>query len=1200
MVAGLLVTAAIGAAADTPPPVAKTVKVDFTRDVRPILSGICFKCHGPDEGARKAKLRLDVREEALKPAKSGEVAIIPGKPDKSELVRRVFAENEDDLMPPVAAKHPLTSEQKDILKRWIAEGAEYQPHWAFVPPRQPPLPQVRDPAWPRNAIDTFVLARLEKAGLKPTPRADKYTLVRRLYLDLIGLPPTPAEADAFVNNSAPGAYEQLVDQLLASPHYGERWTRRWLDLARYADTNGYEKDNPRSIWPWRDWVINALNADMPFNEFTIEQLAGDLLPNATPDQIIATGFHRNTMINEEGGIDPLEFRFYSSVDRVHVTATAWLGLTMACAQCHTHKFDPIQHSEYYQFMALLDNADEPTIDVVPPEAVAKRKKIEAEVAALEAALPDKFPVELRIEWRTPGAAEFASQNGAAAEFLSDGSFRLDGKSPDKDVYTIKFTAPAQRITHLELEAIPDETIGKGGPGRTDHGNFVLSELEMEVKAPGVKGKPRKIKFASATADFSQDGYPVQNAIDGNPDTGWAIAGPNGAHQHRHAVLALAEPLDIKNKAAVTVRLTQNFGSHHTLGRFRISLGNELPEKNSNQERRREMRDQKFAKWAEAEARMAVNWQPLHPVAATSTSPFLTVQDDDSIFAAGDFRKTDIYTVKFRDLPAGVKAIRLEMLADDRLPNHGPGAVSYEGPKGDFWLADLKIQADGKPVALTNATQDFAAGANIAAKMLDADQQSGWSINGGQGKNHNAVIQFAGTNGPIGELAVVMTTEKYYAAGLGRFRIWVTTDDNASASTLENESLALLVKYRDPEKLKSLLAATNAPADREALLRQFAKVAPELAGARRAIDKVRGEIPVPPTTLVMRERPAGHERPTFVHHRGEFLQPREQVTPGVPSFLPPLPDSAPKNRLALAKWLVSGNNPLTGRVVMNRQWEAFFGRGIVRTVQDFGFQGELPSHPDLLDWLAVEFVKEGWSRKKMHKLIVMSATYQQASGATEELRERDPENLLLARGPRFRLDAELVRDEALVASGLFTGKIGGPSVFPPQPPGVTSEGSYGALKWEASTGPDRYRRGLYTYAKRTAPFAMTATFDAPSGEACLARRERSNSPLQALTLLNDTMFMECARALGRLAADAPGDDAARVELLFRRCLTRPPTPTEREKLTQFYQTQLARFAAGELSAAELLETKAGEHLNEQAAWTSVARILLNLDETITKG
>jgi hypothetical protein len=938
---------------------------------------------------------------------------------------------------------------------------------------------------------------------------------------------------------------------------------------------------------------------MPFDQFTIEQIAGDMLPSATRDQLIATGFHRNTMLNEEGGIDPLEYRFYSVVDRVHVTSTAWLGLTMACVQCHTHKYDPIQHTEYYRFLAALNNADEPTMEIPDAAVTGKRQKLQEQIDALEAALPDKFPAEVRIDWQLPGSAEFTSQNGAEAEFLSDGSFRVGGKNPEKEVYTIKLNTALPRITHLQVEALPDQHVGKGGPGRTDHGNFVLSEVEMEIQDPG-GNKSRTIKFAGGEADFSQENFPVANAIDGKANTGWAIAGAENPRAHHHAILTLSEPVVLSQKSAVTIRLIQNFGGQHTLGRFRLSLGSELAESGSTEERRRELRDRKFAKWVASEAEKVVEWKAIRPGEATSSAPFLTVQDDNAIFASGDFTKNDAYTLKFPSVPAGAKAFRIEMLPDERLPMHGPGSVAYEGPVGDFWLSTVRARAGGKPVVLRHATESYASGGNNAAKAIDDDLQSGWSVDGGQGKPHNAVFQFGEPLPATGELELELVCERYYAAGLGKFRLSITTDDNAAASALPDPVRAVLLQYRGQQNLASLLTSPDATADRELLLRQFAKVTPELARERRKIEEVRAQLPKLPTSLVLRERPPGHGRRTFRHHRGEFLQPKEEVTPGVPAILPPLPADEPPNRLTLARWLVSRDNPLTARVVMNRHWEAFFGRGLVRTLEDFGFQGELPSHPELLDWLAAEFVKQDWSLKRMHKLIVMSATYQQSSRVTPELKERDPMNVLLARGPRFRLEAEIVRDSALVASGLFSDKIGGPSVYPPQPPGVSSEGAYGALAWKASEGPDRYRRGLYTFAKRTTPFAMTATFDGPSGEACLAKRERSNTPLQALTLLNDAVFLEGARALGKMAAESDGDEANRAELLFRRCLTRAPTNEEREKLIQFYKTQFARFAKGELKAAELLDAREGERLNEQAAWTAVARVLLNLDETITKG
>lgn len=1185
------------------PAFSQSAGIDFSTQIRPILSDNCFKCHGPDDAARKSDLRLDRPETASRPAKSGKIAIIPGKPKESELISRIMTDDPDDAMPPASTRKTLSTEQKELLRRWIASGAKYQEHWAFVPPRAPALPKVKQKDWPKNPIDGFVLARLEKEGLKPSAPANRYTLVRRVYLDLIGLPPTPEEADAFVNDSSPGAYEKLVDQLLGSVHYGERWGRRWLDLARYADTNGYEKDRPRSIWPYRDWVINALNADMPFDEFTIEQIAGDLLPGATPDQIIATGFHRNTMLNEEGGIDPLEFRFYSMVDRVHVTSTTWLGLTMACAQCHTHKYDPIKHGEYYGFMALMNNADEPKFSVPKPDLVAKRKEIQEKIAILENGLADKFPVEMNIEWLTPGWAEFSSKNGAEAEFLVDGSFRVGGKNPEKEIYTVKFDASSRRITHLQLEAIPDENVGKGGPGRTDHGNFVLSEIEMEIAGTGSNAAPRKIKFSRAEADYAQDNFPAENAIDGKTDTGWAINATDGKRLHRRIVFTLAEPLALEKNASATIRLVQEFGSRHTLGRFRVSLGNSLSSLAPLAESRRENRDRKFAKWLEKETGSIVTWRPLRPTEVKSDIPRLTIQSDDSIFASGDFTKSDTFLLKFRDLPAGLKAIRLEALPDDRLPNHGPGMVYYEGPEGDFRLVNFKVMIGTNVVSLKNATESFANGGDNAAKTIDADLQSGWSINGGQGRAQNAVFQFAGPLPATGELQVEITCAHYYAATLGRFRISVTSEENARASGLLAEAQGALARHRGEDGLKSLLksllSSPEAAPDRDLLLRQFVMVAPQLASERKAIDQLRAEMPQLPSTLVLRERPDGQARITHRHERGEFLSLKEEVTPGIPEVLPPLPKDAPRNRLGLARWLVSPGNPLTARVVMNRNWEAFFGRGLVYTTENFGLQGEAPSHPALLDWLALEFMKQGWSQKKMLKLIVMSATYQQSSKITPQLLERDPQNVLLARGPRNRIDAELIRDYDLVASGLFSPKVGGPSVYPPQPSGVSAEGAYGTLEWKTSVGADRYRRGLYTFSKRTTPYAMTSTFDGPSGESCLARRERSNTPLQALTLLNDEVFMECARALGKLTAEQSGDVNALVEQVFRRCLVRPPSEQERAKLVAFYQAQLGRFSKGDLKAEEIAGENKSAKLNEQAAWTTVARAVMNLDEAITK-
>ena len=991
---------------------------DFNREVRPILSNNCFKCHGPDDKARKSKLRLDVRDEAMKPAKSGDRAIVPGKVDESQMVTRIFSDDDEERMPPAATKKELSAEQKDVLKRWIAGGAKYDAHWAFVAPMQAIADwgsrieelEKRDAvratelrAWPKNPIDDFILARLLDEGLQPAPEADAATLCRRLSLDLTGLPPTPAEADAFAADSTrdpQSAISNLADRLLASPHYGERWARRWLDLARYADTNGYEKDRTRSIWPWRDWVIAALNADMPFDQFTIEQLAGDLLPNATRDQIVATGFHRNTMLNEEGGIDPLEFRFHAMTDRVATTGVTWLGLTVGCAQCHTHKFDPILHREYYQMMAFLNNADEPDLDLPAPDADVQQDTRREKVAKLLAELPQKWPA------------------------------------------------------------------------------------------------------ASGDADG------------------------------------------------------------------------------------------KFAEWLARERGRTVVWTTLRPVSAKSNMPLLTVQPDGSVFGSGDITKTDTYELKFASVPRGITALRLEALPDERLPNHGPGMTFYEGPKGDFFLGEFQMNAVGQPVKFAKATESFSKNAMggapaTAALAIDGDPQTGWSASGREGEPSEAVFQLAAPLAHADELSLKMMFGRHYACSLGRFRISATTDPRGAGAREMPEDIAHLLALPEEQ-----LTAEQ----RGELREHFLLTAPELAEHAKQIHDLRKPA-VPATTLVFRERPPENPRLTFIHNRGEFLQPTEGVKAGVFSFLPPLNGSGEANRLAFARWLVSPENPLTARVTANRQWAAFFGRGLVRTTEDFGYQGEPPTHPALLDWLAVEFVNQGWSMKRLHRLIVTSATYRQSSRVTPELLTKDAENRLLARGPRGRLDAEMVRDATLLAAGLLSEKIGGPGVYPPQQEGV-SEIAYGSPKWTASAGEDRYRRGLYTFAKRTAPYAMLTTFDAPTGEACIARRDVSNSPLQALTLLNDVVFIEAAQALGRTLASQAGSVEDRIALLFRRVVTRTPTADEAARLAQFFTTQKARFISNELDGKAVAGEGSGD-VNERAAWTVLARAVFNLDEAMTK-
>ncbi len=1180
-----------------------TTAPDFLRDVRPILSSYCFKCHGPDDATRKGGVRLDLRDAALLPGKSGDVTIVPGQPDKSAVIRRIFSTDEDELMPPASVKHPLDAAQKDILQRWIAAGAEYRPHWAFAPIHPQTPPKVSKAGFElRNPIDAFVADRLAKEGLKPSPQADRLTLARRVSLDLVGLPPTPEEADAFAADRSPEAYERLVDRLLSSPRYGERWARKWLDLARYADSNGYEKDRDRSIWPYRDWVIRALNADQPFDQFTVEQLAGDLLPGATREQRVATGFHRNTMLNEEGGIDPLEFRFHAVVDRVNTTGTAWLGLTVGCAQCHTHKYDPILHKEYYQLMAFLNNADEPELDLPGADALEKEQERAARATKLLAELPSRWPVDpgpLRWERVTLAIDRAAADEGARV--LEDGSILFAAPGPDRSDVTLTFTtSPTQtNLTHVRLEALTHPSLPKTGPGRTPHGNFVLSEINLSRKPSHGDGKPIALKIRSATASAEQETFPVGNAFDGREDTGWAVhqAGRE-LNTNQFASFALESAVNPASSEPGApgrwiVRLRQLHGGTHTMGRIAISVGSPTAAAAPALARREDALEFAFAKWRQRERARAVVWSPLPPAELKANLPLLTALPDRSVLASGDISKSDTYDLTFTNVPPGITAIRLEALPDDSLPAHGPGLTYYEGPRGDFFLGEFQVKAGGRAVKFARATETYAKnnfGSGASAKAAtDGDPQTGWSCADRPGEAHQAV--FVPTD-PITDnrLEVRMLFGRHYACSLGRFRISVTTHpDGAEARELPDDLAVLL---RTPDEQLSL--------DARARLREhFLLNAPELAAAAKEIRALRKPL-THTTTLVMRERPATAPRPTFIHKRGEFLQPTDPVEAGVPQFLPALdnlPAGTRKDRLAFARWLVSSDNPLTPRVVANRQWAAFFGRGLVGTENDFGFQGDLPTHPELLDWLARKFIEDGWSLKKLHRLIVTSSTYRQWSHLTPVLAERDPRNRLLARGPRVRLDAEIIRDSALAAAGVLSAKMYGPPVRPPQPSGVT-EVAYGSPRWDASAGEDRYRRSLYTFQKRSAPFAMFNTFDAPSGETCLARREVSNTPLQSLTLLNDIAFVEAAQKLGALTAQQPGDDEARIRFVFRRVLTRSPEAGERSKLAAFVQTQRERLNKGELNAAELASSGDGES-GERAIWTLLARAVLNLDEAIVK-
>jgi hypothetical protein len=861
---------------------------------------------------------------------------------------------------------------------------------------------------------------------------------------------------------------------------------------------------------------------------------------------------------------------------------------MACAQCHTHKYDPIPHREYYAMLAFLNNADEPEMDVARPEVAERRAALEARIHELEAHLPERFAIQQSLAFQPVAIDKATSAGGATLELRDERRVVLaSGESPESDTYTLEFTSSGKNITALQIEALTDEALPSTGPGRTPHGNFVLTELQLTTATNDAP--PQEVKLAAASADFEQQGFPAADALDGNDRTGWAIHGPGKWNQNRKATFTFAAPVASTPQTRWTLTLRQKYGSHHTLGKLRIQLAEAktADEKPANVQRQ-ELLTAKFAAWRLENEPRAVRWTPLTPTKAHADTPLLTILEDGSVLSSGDQTKRDLYELTFDvDLPK-IAAIRIEALPDERLPEHGPGRIYYEGPRGDFFLSEVALSAGGEPRKFSQAVHSFAAGGNTAAAAIDGNPQTGWSINGQQGQANVAVFMLAEPLTAAQRLELTLLFERYYAAGLGRFRVWATDDPRAAEIT----SLPT-----DVEAILAIDAARRTQPQTARLLQHYLHIAPELAAARAEIDKLRQQLPAYPTTLVLSERPSNNPRATFRQHRGEFLQPKEKVEPAVLAALPPLPPGAPRNRLTFARWLVARENPLTARVVVNRHWGAIFGRGLVRTTEDFGFQGESPSHPALLDWLAVEFMEQGWSLKHLHRLIVTSSTYRQSSAAGPELYARDPDNRLLARGPRVRLDAEQIRDSALAVSGLLSHKLGGPSVFPPQPPGVSTEGAYGALAWNVSPGEDRYRRGLYTFTKRTAPFAMNITFDGSSGEACIPRRDISNTPLQALVLLNDAVFVEAAQALGReFAAQAASDDE-KLAALVEQVLVQPPDEHELELLRNYLHAQRQRITANELDAATIAGP--GGDAPERAAWTLVARVLLNLDQTITK-
>ncbi len=1156
---------------------------DFQREIRPILSNNCFYCHGPDEKERKGGehgYRLDLAEGAFADL-GGYKAIVPGKPEESELFKRITTADEDDAMPPRKSGKKLTEKETALLRDWIKGGAKYTKHWSYEKPVRPAVPMVQNANFKvQNPIDAFIFSRLENEKLAPQPEADPYSLIRRLSLDLTGLPPTPEEADAFANDKSPDAYEKLVDRLLASSAYGEHWGRAWLDLARYADSAGYADDPPRTIWAYRDWVIRAFNANMPFDQFTIEQLAGDLLPSADAagsqetkkepfvaswvpaskdDQLIATAFHRNTMTNNEGGTDDEEFRNAAIVDRANTTMAVWMGTSFTCAQCHSHKYDPITNAEYFRVFAFLNNTadsdkrdEQPVLSFFTAEQKEQRAQWESQVAALDAkfkappasviAGAEKWARDFpaKLDWKSPQALSAKAKSGAALGTQADGTITVPKNDAKTDTYTIELPlAEAQKVSAVRIESLPADSLPGKGAGHGG-GNFVVTRVRASVLPPAETKGP--------VARFVRIELPGKGKI-----------------------LHLAEVQVFSSGKNVALN-----GSATQSGTF-----------------------------ADAEAKRAIDGNTAGEYAKGSVAH--AAEGDDrwwEVDLKADFPLDRIAVWNRAELPDRLKGFRIVALDAQRKPVWEKSGNDAPPKTAEFSLSGAR------EVTFSSAVADFTQSGFDEQAVLKAPKdakpkagqpQSGWAVGGATTKPHTLTLLAAKPiDAPAGSrIAVTIEHEsKTEKATLGQFRISSTADTRAAEHA------------RTPVDVLGILAVAEdkrTPAQRSRLQEHFAReLAPELKADRDKYASLRTQIKMmaPVTVPVVRELAGDQRRKTHVQLRGNHLVLAEEVTEGVPAAFHPLPKDAPMNRLTFARWLVDEANPLTARVIANRFWESIFGIGIVRTSEEFGAQGDMPSHPELLDWLATELVREKWDVKKFLKLIVTSSTYRQSSKVTPEIAERDPDNRLLAHGPRFRMGAETVRDQALAVSGLLSRKMFGPPVRPPRPNMGLNAAFGGNLDWATSTGEDMHRRALYTEWRRTSPYPSMVTFDAPNRETCTLRRGRTNTPLQALVTMNDPVYIEAAQSLARRMAAGGATPQERVRTGFRFALIRPPSEKEVQRLIALHDAVLSTYRQDEKKALEMATNPIGAapkgtDVADLAAWTAVANTLLNLDETVMK-
>jgi hypothetical protein len=1140
---------------------------DFDREVRPILSEHCFACHGPDEGSRKSGLRLDTPEGAFADLGGGLHPVVAGDLEASEIWDRITTDDPGDLMPPPETGKEIDAAEREVLRRWIESGATWEGHWAWEAPSRPEVPSA-GAAWAQNPIDAFIAEGLDAASLEPAPAADRASLLRRVTLDLTGMPPTPEELDAFLADEDEGALERVLDRLFASPRYGEHLGRIWLDAARYADTHGLHLDNLRLMWPYRDWVIDAYNRNLPFDQFTIEQLAGDLLPDATEEQRIASGFNRCNPTSAEGGMIAEEYLSIYAKDRTDTTATVFLGVSMGCAQCHDHKYDPFTQRDYYSMLGFFNSLTEeasdrnitnpvPFVRVADEEARAELAALDARIdelaAALEAPMPEVDADQVRWEqawteelagrWLIVSPSSATSSGGSTLELRGDQSILVTGTNPARDVYEVEFSVREERITALRLEALAHESLIGGLPGRAVNGNFVMTGVEVAA-APRAGGEWEEVTLSQATAQWSQqDGYPVTDALDNQPGGGWGGLGRKG---NRDAAFAPVEPFGFEGGTRVRVRLRfESVHAQHAIGHFRLAISEDPS-----------LLASAAGEWWLAER------QALSGARADANAPHPFTGGID-LRAESDGKPTWA-----------------------RKPDFGDGAIHMFPPTiGSYYLTRTWAVPSAREVEISFGSDDGArvfvngarAFANPAARGVAADQDK-FRLQLEQGLN-----------------TILVEVNNYGGATGFYWRVVGEAEGDLPASVaLTLASPAAERSQPEQAELKDVFRREFAP--------QWIAVRDELADSRTRRTQLEGGLP---TTMVSQERM--DRRPARVLMRGAYDSPGEEVQPDDPASLMPLPSDAPRNRLGLAQWLVSGENPLTARVVVNRHWQRLFGTGLVKTSEDFGIQGERPSHPELLDWLAVELVESGWDLQHLQRLMIGSATYQQASVTTPAKLERDPRNRLLSRGARFRLDAEVIRDQALEVSGLLVDEVGGPSVRPYQPAGLWKAVGYSSsntVQFRQDPGEANYRRSLYTFWKRTSAPPNLVIFDAPSRETTCVRRERTNTPMQALVLLNDPQFVEFAHAFARrILGEAPEADAERVAWAWRMLTGRAPSEAESGAVLGLLEEARAHFASDPEGAADLLRVGAtpfegGDRAAELAAWSVIASTLFNLDEVVT--